>query len=206
MDDKYGYVVLRLESRSMYEDYGIKCPYPDRLSISDVDSNNYNVEYGKTFVSKEIFVKRNKTLPFYACVLDLERTFAFHNDMKEHYIFGVVEVGEFEHGADFSKTNRIKLLKTFYKEEIPTFFREFTNGTYTSPYGYVFTVKDGYVHSENDMPAVIRANGDKAWYQYGLKHRDNDLPAVIDINGGRIWYQHGIQCRKNGPAMIMPSR
>ena len=55
--------------------------------------------------------------------------------------------------------------------------------------------KEWYVndklHRENDLPAIVHANGDKEWFVHGLRHRDNDLPAVVDVNGGREWYVHG---------------
>ena len=29
------------------------------------------------------------------------------------------------------------------------------------------------------------------WFQNGKLHRDNDLPAVVYANGDQIWYQNG---------------
>jgi hypothetical protein len=106
-----------------------------------------------------------------------------------------------------SKTNKMKLLKTFYKEDIPDIFRKYTNGMTVvarTIYGDIVNIKDGYVHSDNDMPAIIRANGDKAWYEYSLKHRSDDKPAVIGNDGGMIWYYKGKQHRDHGPAIICP--
>src|SRR5437762_263917 len=37
----------------------------------------------------------------------------------------------------------------------------------------------GQLHSINDQPAVIRADGGQEWYQNGQLHRYNDLPAAI---------------------------
>lgn len=38
--------------------------------------------------------------------------------------------------------------------------------------------KNGKLHRDNDLPAVIDGVN-KKWYKYGKLHRDNDLPAVI---------------------------
>ena len=61
---------------------------------------------------------------------------------------------------------------------------------------------DGYFHSLGDLPAMIRPNGTKFWYQHGEIHRDyDDLPAVIYANGSKYWYQHGDLHRLTGPAV-----
>lgn len=57
-------------------------------------------------------------------------------------------------------------------------------------------------HRDNDLPAVICANGDQYWYQHDERHRDNDLPAIICANGYQAWYQHYKLHRDNGPAVI----
>jgi len=49
--------------------------------------------------------------------------------------------------------------------------------------------KNGEYHRDNDLPAVIYANGAKQWYQNGYLHRDNDLPAVVYADGAKEWYQ-----------------
>ena len=62
------------------------------------------------------------------------------------------------------------------------------------------------IHRDNDLPAVIRSNGDQEWYQNGKLHRDNDLPAIINVNNSVIWYerwyQHGKLHNTTGPARI----
>ncbi len=57
---------------------------------------------------------------------------------------------------------------------------------YTDTY-YMFC---GKVHRDNDLPAAIKANGTKMWYQHGKVHRNNDLPTVIYADGTQCWYQH----------------
>jgi hypothetical protein len=42
------------------------------------------------------------------------------------------------------------------------------------------------IHRDNDLPAVIWANGRKDWYINGKTHR-NDGPAVILENGDKMW-------------------
>jgi hypothetical protein len=46
-------------------------------------------------------------------------------------------------------------------------------------------------HREDDQPAIIWADGDLEWYQYGKSHREDDLPAVIRSNGQQYWYKKG---------------
>jgi len=63
--------------------------------------------------------------------------------------------------------------------------------------------KNGEYHRDNDLPAVIQANGEQRWYQYGKLHRDNDLPAIIYYNGDQFWYKNGLSHRDNDlPAII----
>ena len=54
-----------------------------------------------------------------------------------------------------------------------------------------FYNEKGQIHRDNDLPAIIRADGYKAWYQNGKLHRDNDKPAVIGAAGYQHWYQNG---------------
>jgi ribosomal protein L25 (general stress protein Ctc) len=58
-------------------------------------------------------------------------------------------------------------------------------------YHDVIWYKNGLIHRDNDLPAVIYSNGAKYWYQNSLWHRDNDLPAVVYPNGLKHWYQNG---------------
>jgi hypothetical protein len=41
--------------------------------------------------------------------------------------------------------------------------------------------KNGKIHRDNDLPAIISQNGYKGWYKNGQLHRDNDLPAVMSL-------------------------
>jgi hypothetical protein len=68
---------------------------------------------------------------------------------------------------------------------------------------YVAFKKNGQIHRDNDLPAVVRGNGTKQWLQNNLLHRDNDLPAIICTSGAKHWYQNNRLHRDNDlPAII----
>jgi hypothetical protein len=65
----------------------------------------------------------------------------------------------------------------------------------------VQTLYNGKVHSFDDKPAYIKRFENhecKMWYKNGSVHRDNDLPAVINFYGQKRWYQNGVLFRANG--------
>lgn len=43
----------------------------------------------------------------------------------------------------------------------------------------------------NDLPAIVRANGSKEWWINGRRHRDNGLPAIVRVNGTQEYYNNG---------------
>jgi len=57
--------------------------------------------------------------------------------------------------------------------------------------------KDGKLHRDNDLPAVIWEDGSKFWWVSGEKHRENDMPAVIYSDGYKTWWVNGLFIRKN---------
>jgi hypothetical protein len=63
--------------------------------------------------------------------------------------------------------------------------------------------KEGRIHRDGDLPAVISNNGDQLWYKEGKRHRDSDLPAVIYAAGDQLWYNEG-KLHRDGdlPALI----
>ena len=104
------------------------------------------------------------------------------------------------------------------------YMTEFSNGTKAWYNGNINEVefpdgtrnwyKDGKLHRDNDLPAIIHSDGtrqwykdgklhrdydepahidseQKVWYKNGLAHRDNNLPAVINYDGTALWYRHG---------------
>jgi hypothetical protein len=75
--------------------------------------------------------------------------------------------------------------------------------TYELKNGDQYWYKNGVIHRDHDLPAVIYSNGSQYWYQNGLIHRDNDLPAIIFVSGTEHWYQNGLLHRDNDlPAMV----
>ena len=51
--------------------------------------------------------------------------------------------------------------------------------------------KNGVLHRDGDLPAVISARGDLEYWKNGRRHRDNG-PAVIRKNGVCSWYKNGV--------------
>lgn len=66
-----------------------------------------------------------------------------------------------------------------------------------SPQPYSFTTREGHtysgidkqLHSIDDQPAVVYADGTRWWYRDGKIHRDNG-PAIIHANGVQEWWQN----------------
>ena len=56
----------------------------------------------------------------------------------------------------------------------------------------------------DDGPAVESSDGDKFWYQNGLRHR-TDGPAGVSPGGYKTWYQNGQRHRTDGPAIEYPT-
>jgi len=56
--------------------------------------------------------------------------------------------------------------------------------------------KEGKIHRDNDLPAIILADGNQHWYKEGKCHRDNDQPAVIHPDGTQLWYKEG-KCHRD---------
>jgi len=73
-------------------------------------------------------------------------------------------------------------------------------GTFGSEDGMQLWFRDG--HLEEDLPAVVWANGGQAWYQNGQVHREGDLAAVVWLNGDQWWYRDEQLHREEGPAVV----
>ena len=69
--------------------------------------------------------------------------------------------------------------------------RKFQNGT-------KYWFKNGLLHRDNDLPAIVYTNGTKEWYKNDKPHRDNDQPAIIRANGTKYWFKNGVEY---GPCM-----
>ena len=59
-------------------------------------------------------------------------------------------------------------------------------------YGEKFWYDSNGKFHRDDGPAVIYADGDKAWYQHGVRHRADD-PAIIGADGTEYWYLNHTQ-------------
>jgi hypothetical protein len=60
--------------------------------------------------------------------------------------------------------------------------------------------KSGKLH-RLEGPAAEYSDGQKSWYQNGLRHR-LDEPAVEGNNGEKEWWINGLLHREDGPAVI----
>jgi hypothetical protein len=56
--------------------------------------------------------------------------------------------------------------------------------------------ENGLLHSTDDQPAKVLANGGQEWYQHGQLHRDRDLPAKV-WQHRKQWFQNGLPHRDN---------
>jgi len=53
--------------------------------------------------------------------------------------------------------------------------------------------KNGQLHREGDLPAIIYGNGSKFWLKNDQSHREGDEPAYIHANGSKRWYKNGLE-------------
>ena len=105
---------------------------------------------------------------------------------------------------------RLKLLETYkieYEDQIWSkngeIHRDNDLPAVVTRSGILCWYKNGKVHRDNDLPAVKYPSGTQMWYQNGRFHRDNDLPASIYDNGDQCWYKNGKCHRDNNlPAII----
>ncbi len=51
--------------------------------------------------------------------------------------------------------------------------------------------KEGKCHRDGNLPAIIRADGSQYWFKEGKIHRDGDLPACIRLDGTQLWFKEG---------------
>jgi len=70
------------------------------------------------------------------------------------------------------------------------------------PVGTECWYQDGELHRNGDLPAVIHPNGTHEFYKNGHRHRDGDLPAIFDSDGNEGFYKDGLLHRdSNLPAV-----
>lgn len=76
------------------------------------------------------------------------------------------------------------------------------NGKYKDKLGTIRWYKNGLLHRDNDLPAVIWSDGTQEWFIHGKRHRDNNLPALVKNENHMEWWLNGNCHRENGPATI----
>jgi len=69
--------------------------------------------------------------------------------------------------------------------------------------GTIMRGVDKKLHSVDDEPAVIYADGTRWWYKNGKVHRDGDQPAIIFANGTREWWQNNQRHRPSGGPTVI---
>lgn len=62
--------------------------------------------------------------------------------------------------------------------------------------------KDGVLHRDGGMPAVVRPGYNVLYFMYGYPYRDNDLPTIVYDDGTEIWHNSYGFYRGDGPAII----
>ena len=63
--------------------------------------------------------------------------------------------------------------------------------------------KEGKLHRDGDLPAIIYANGSQRWYKEDKLYRDGDLPAIIWADGTQYWHKEDKLHREGDlPAII----
>lgn len=69
--------------------------------------------------------------------------------------------------------------------------------------GFIYTESENKYHSFDDRPAVIYNNGSsRYWYRNGKLHRDGDMPAIIISDDTQYWYKNGLLHRHGKPAIV----
>jgi hypothetical protein len=109
-------------------------------------------------------------------------------------------------------TNKIKIIKEITTEEWETLIngekvdynnRIFSRYKNNSSKDVRIWYKNGLVHRDGDLSAIVLPTGDQEYYKEGKCHRAGDLPAVIRSSGSQFWYKNGKLHRDNGkPAVI----
>ena len=51
--------------------------------------------------------------------------------------------------------------------------------------------RNGELHRDDYLPAIIHNDGTREWWKIGKRHREGDLPAVIWEDGGNEWWKNG---------------
>lgn len=52
----------------------------------------------------------------------------------------------------------------------------------------VWKNKDGLIHRDNDLPAIMYSDGTKEWFKNGVPHRDDENKPAISFSNGKNFY------------------
>jgi len=113
--------------------------------------------------------------------------------------------------GNFSYTDKYKHFNSYKNGKLHSFTDE--NGEYlparVTSYGDKIWCKEGLIHRENDLPALIEKDDRRQeWRINGKLHREGDLPSIIYLNRYCEYYKNGKTHRdddENGnpqPALI----
>lgn len=94
----------------------------------------------------------------------------------------------------FSYTDKYESFSSYKNGKLHSFTDE--NGEYLPAriinYGDKIWYKEGLIHRENDLPAIIeKYNKRQEWRINSKLHREGDLPAIIHSNGYCEYYKNG---------------
>ena len=151
---------------------------------------------------------------FHFCVQAKDCNEYYGHTLRTRYA-RVEAIGDVLYKDDKCVTNKIKILYEISTQE----WEKLVNGqeiTFGHPYDHLlgprylicgcqmhFTkdiriqiwYKDGYVHRDGDLPAIVMKNGSKFYYKNDKLHRDGNLPA-IEACHRKAWFIDG-QCIKD---------
>jgi hypothetical protein len=179
-------------------------PYNNRqFGSKPIQGINYKYQVGQIYEigSKSYSPDNTNSFSFCETLIDLD---AINMDNKYSVYVLIEALGDvsyqvINHMFTEAFTDKIKIVQIITRK---TILNMFPDGEFISSAGDTFNFKNQKIQSENDKPAIIRANGSQYWYDDGLLHRDNDLPAITH-NGLCIWYNHGYRHRENDlPAFV----
>jgi hypothetical protein len=209
------------------------------LNIGKKGKNGYQYEVGVIHEITEPLILRDKNSEkthengFHYCEIPIwmdnfydSWLYGIEYDSGDDYEYWMVEIlgdslhYDHDHISITSKIRLIRQIKTDWKESIDGV----EDGILHTLSGDTYHIKDHKLHSE-DGPAMILANGYKAWYLnnkiyrnivngvdtwctqdesgYNITHRSGDLPAIINPNGDQYWCKYGkIHREDDKPAFI----
>jgi hypothetical protein len=180
--------------------------------------NNFQYIVDKVFETSDPLVLCKNGFHFCLCPSDLDKYYN-PNGATEYAIIEIL--GDVIHDINYTKsaTNKIRIIKKVTKKEMISHFIglndnliysdslsnneiDMTDDSYVIKIQYSenkisnFYFQYNMLHRDDDLPAIIRANGDKEWYIEDNRERvDDDLPTVIRANGDKEWYKDNMMCR-----------